>query len=206
MKALVLLSGGIDSVAAMLALKDQHELSAITYDYGQPAASSEAASAELISGRYGIPWSLRSIGSAICSDRLSAEHNPGEPVAPAFLPARNLILMAASAGEACRRWPGEKSSIVVGCNLTDSWRFPDTTHPFITATEHALRLGLKGVSEVGILAPWVDTTKEGILRWAQRAGYLKTVLASSKSCYLGTECGACGACVERSEAISALDE
>ena len=200
-RALVLLSGGLDSmVCAGLAREAGFEILALTVDYNQRhRVEIEAARriATAIADRHIIlPLDLRSFGgSALTSDASVPKDGvqPGIPVT--YVPARNLVFLSIALA-----WAEAEgaSDLFIGVNALDYSGYPDCRPEFIAGFEQLARLATKAGTEgeqITIHAPLQHMTKADIAREADRLG-LDAGL--SHSCYDplpdGSHCGLCDAC------------
>jgi 7-cyano-7-deazaguanine synthase len=207
MRAVVLLSGGLDSyTAAAIAKADGFELYALTVQYGQRHAQ-ELQAARKVAGALGVSahlelaLDLRGIGgSALTSDApvprdrdLTASEIPAT-----YVPARNTIFLALALG-----WAESLSitDIVIGVNALDYSGYPDCRPEFIRAFESlaavATRAGVAGV-RVRVHTPLISLSKAEIIK---RGVSLHLDYALTHSCYDpaadGSACGTCDSCVIR---------
>ncbi len=215
MSAIVLLSGGLDSTTALaLAVRDGHEVHALTVRYGQRHAQ-EVDAARRIAQRYGVPHhvsevDLRAIGGsaltanvAVPKDRAAGEIGDGIPVT--YVPARNTILLALALA-----WAEvlHASDIFIGVNARDYSGYPDCRPEFIAAFERMANLATKaaveGKAPMRIRAPLLDLTKRDIIALGLSLG---VDYALTTSCYdpdpSGAACGRCDACQLRLEGFRA---
>ena len=200
-KAVVLLSGGLDSmVCAALAREQGFAVLALTVDYNQRhRVEIEAAKriATAIADRHIIlPLDLRSFGgSALTSDASVPKDGvqPGIPVT--YVPARNLVFLSIALA-----WAEAEgaSDLFIGVNALDYSGYPDCRPEFIAGFEQLARLATKAGTEgeqITIHAPLQHMTKADIAREVERLG-LDAGL--SHSCYDplpdGSHCGLCDAC------------
>ncbi len=209
-RAIVLLSGGLDSATALLlAKREGFEISALTFDYGKrhdievDAARRIAKSAEV--QRHIIqPIDLRSIGgSALTADiavpkgRAMEEIGAGIPVT--YVPARNTIFLSFALA-----WAEvlEANDIFIGVNALDYSGYPDCRPEYIEAFEGmanlATKAGVEGAARLVIHTPLIDLTKAGIIRKGLDLG---VDFALTRSCYDpspdGAACSECDSCVLR---------
>lgn len=206
--ATVLLSGGLDSVAALhWAAARWKRIDAVFFDYGQANRDQEFAAAGLVARRRGVPLTSYMLGEAVRGHTPLRGALPGvdeHGISLANLPARNVTMLACAATHAARRW-GQQARVrlVIGCNADDAERFPDCRRAFIDAMSVTLSAALRGVVEdVQVSAPWVNVRKAGIAHLTKiEEGGLQD-MADSVSCYMGTDCGACDACSLRSSALA----
>jgi 7-cyano-7-deazaguanine synthase len=208
-KAVVLLSGGLDSmVCGALAKEQGFEVLALTIDYNQRHRV-ELEAARRIAERMGIrhivlPLDLRAFGgSALTSDAAVPKDGvqPGIPIT--YVPARNLVFLSLALAWA----EAEGSSdLFIGVNALDYSGYPDCRPEFVSGFEKLARLATKAGSEGGeitIHAPLQHMTKADIAREAQRLGL---DAGESHSCYdpdpHGRACGECDACRLRAKGFA----
>jgi 7-cyano-7-deazaguanine synthase len=205
-RAVVLLSGGLDSATAMAAARAEgFELYALTVDYSQRHRA-ELAAARRIARALGAARHLifrmdltRIGGSALTSDAPVPKGRPEKRMAASipvtYVPARNTMLLAVALGWAetlgCR-------DIFIGVNALDYSGYPDCRPAFIRSFERTANRGTKaGVEGVRfrIRAPLIHLTKAAIIR---KAAGLGVPLELTHSCYdpdpEGRACGACDSC------------
>jgi 7-cyano-7-deazaguanine synthase len=209
LKAVVLLSGGIDSAAALYwCLEKGWDTYALTFDY-ELEQSAELMAARKVAreagvrhhlvvesyfykGLKGSPSSHR--GKIVDSDR---------GVSQAYVPARNIVFFGMAAAYA--EMLGARK-VVSGHNRGDAERFPDASEGFIDEFNELLRLGLRASlrhNSIEVVAPFAKSSKTQVLREAVRLG---VPLKDTWSCYNnGTKpCGACYGCRARKEAFGEI--
>lgn len=203
MKTLVLLSGGLDSVGALLwALAHSADAEALFCAYGQPAARNEKASAFRTCSELLVPLHTCDLGAVYAGTKegLFSTRDSARAVNrdTAFVPCRNPLLISAAAATALSRWPGQRTRIVVGFNSHDSAGFPDCSARFVEAMGEVLNVGM-GADLLRIDAPWIDSTKLQIVQWVkENCPHHMRLIKESWSCYRADgPCGACTACVVR---------
>jgi 7-cyano-7-deazaguanine synthase len=208
-RTLVLLSGGLDSTAALLwaRLQPDAEVHAVFIYYGQPAASRECGRAIAVTRELGISFNRLDIASAFYGGSSAGLFTPRPSgieggIDTAFVPVRNPLLLSAAAARALMLWPNDPVQLCVGFNADDAAGFPDCRPAFIEAFEHATNLGL-GREAVRVVAPWVHLPKSGVVTWVRdNAPDRMPLLEASWSCYRERgPCGECTACVTRARAI-----
>ena len=196
-KAVVLVSGGLDSATTLAMARDQgFDCLAMAVDYGQRHYS-ELEAARRVTQSQGVALkvlqvNLRDIGgSALTADiDVPTEGSNGIPVT--YVPARNTIMLSLALGQA--EVIGA-NAIFIGVNAVDYSGYPDCRPEFIRAYETMARLATKaGVdgAELSIHTPLIFLTKAEIIRRGTALGvdYSQTV-----SCYQADEEGkACGVC------------
>jgi 7-cyano-7-deazaguanine synthase len=203
--AVVLLSGGLDSGVALALWQERGGAVALclSADYGQRAAVREAEASRRLAARFGAPWrsvelpwlgdAARLGGAAIVrgADRLPPERTSAAPgdadsAAAVWVPARNVVLVAAAAAFAEAMGAGV---IVAGFNREEAATFPDNSAAFVDAVSGALRLGTR--SGVRVESPVLDLDKRAIVAEARRAGLSQ---GDFWSCYLADSDPASCAC------------
>jgi 7-cyano-7-deazaguanine synthase len=198
-KAVVLVSGGLDSATVLAIARSQGRACyTLSFDYGQRHRA-ELAASDRVSLALGavehktVQIDLGSIGGSALTDSAIAvpeEATTGIPVT--YVPARNTVFLAIALG-----WAEvlEATDIYIGVNAVDYSGYPDCRPAFIEAFEHMANLATKaGVEGLGlrIHAPLMEMTKADIIRTGTALGvdYGLTV-----SCYQATADGlACGRC------------
>ena len=204
-KAVVLVSGGLDSATVLAMAKSQgFECFALGVNYGQRHRSeldAAARVAEVNSAELKIlSLDLRAIGGSALTDDIDVpvEEAPGIPVT--YVPARNTIMLSLALG-----WAEVLGSddIFIGVNAVDYSGYPDCRPEFITSYQQMARLatqaGVEG-AKVTIHTPLIDLSKAEIIRQGSKLGvdYSLTV-----SCYQadseGRACGVCDSCRIRKE-------
>jgi len=207
MRAVVLLSGGLDSyTAAAIARTQRFTLYALTIHYGQRHAR-EVEAARGVARALGVERhleldvDLRAIGgSSLTSDAaVPRDRDLSEPAIPStYVPARNTIFLSLALGWA--EVLGARD-IVIGVNALDSSGYPDCRPEFIAAFERladlATRAGVEG-ARFRVHAPLLALGKADIIR---RGIELGLDYGLTHSCYDplpgGAPCGACDSCVLR---------
>ena len=201
-KAIVLLSGGLDSATALAMAREQgFACHALSVDYGQ-RHSAELAAAKRVAQAQGViehkvvPIALDAFGGSALTDRrigVPEEESPGIPVT--YVPARNTVFLALALGWA--EVTGARD-LFIGVNALDYSGYPDCRPEYIAAFERLANLATKAGVEgdrFRVHAPLLTMTKAQIIREGKRLGvdYALTV-----SCYQadaqGNACGRCDSC------------
>jgi 7-cyano-7-deazaguanine synthase len=203
-KAVVLLSGGIDSATAAAMAKNQgYELFALSMDYGQRHRA-ELTAANTVAADLGVTrhvtqlLDLRAFGGSaltadidVPKDRSSADIAHGIPIT--YVPARNTIFLSLALGWAEALGGAD---IVIGVNALDYSGYPDCRQEYMDAFRTMAMLGtrdgIEGRWQLKFLTPLIAMTKAEIVRTGTALGvdYARTV-----SCYDPTDDGrACGHC------------
>jgi 7-cyano-7-deazaguanine synthase len=206
-KAVVLLSGGLDSATVLVLAKDAgFAVCALTFRYGQ-RHDREVQAAQEIATRFGVREHVvvdidlrRFGGSALTADidlpkgRLPEEMNRGIPVT--YVPARNTIFLSFALA-----WAEVlgAADIFIGANALDNGGYPDCRPEYFAAYEQmanlATKSGVEGRTRLAIHAPLIGLTKAQIIR---RGLELGVDYSLTSSCYepslQGEACGGCDAC------------
>jgi 7-cyano-7-deazaguanine synthase len=207
--AVVLLSGGLDSmVCAAVAREQGFSVLALTVDYNQRhRVELEAARtiAEKLADRHILlPLDLRAFGgSALTSEIDVPKTGVGEGIPVTYVPARNTIFLSLALGLA--EASGARD-LFIGVNALDYSGYPDCRPDFIVEFEKLANLATKAGVEgdrFTVHAPLQHMSKAGIAREAQRLGL---DAGMSHSCYDpladGRHCGTCDACRLRAKGFS----
>ncbi|MBP7215914.1 MAG: 7-cyano-7-deazaguanine synthase QueC [Candidatus Omnitrophica bacterium] len=207
-KAVVLLSGGLDSATTLYeALRQGYRCHCLIFDYGQrhrrelksAQAVARAAKCSFQVITIALPWK----GSALLHKQAAlpkltrANKGRREEVIPStYVPARNIIFLsfALSCAEAL-----QAQAIFIGAHSHDYSGYPDCRPAFFRAFQNVITYGTKaGVERKGIkiITPLIHKDKADIIRLAQR---LRAPLELTWSCYQGKDapCGACDSCYFR---------
>jgi 7-cyano-7-deazaguanine synthase len=211
-KAVVLLSGGLDSATCLAIARSQgFECYCLSFNYGQRHCA-ELLAADRVVNALGaakhrvLNFGLAQFGGSALTDTNIAVPvdgvQPGIPVT--YVPARNTIMLSLALA-----WAEVLSSrdIFVGVNAVDYSGYPDCRPEYIAAFEQmanlATKAGVEG-AKLHIHAPLIDLSKAEIIRTGSALGvdYGLTV-----SCYqadeLGRACGVCDSCRLRAEGFAA---
>jgi 7-cyano-7-deazaguanine synthase len=201
-KAIVLVSGGLDSATVLAMAKEQgFECYALSFNYGQ-RHTSELTAAQRVAAQMGVKehkvvtLNLDDIGgSALTDDSIDVPEQESEGIPVTYVPARNTVFLAIALG-----WAEviEAQDIFIGVNAVDYSGYPDCRPEFIEAFERtanlATKMGVEG-QEIRINTPLMKLSKADIVKDGTKLGvdYALTV-----SCYQadddGRACGKCDAC------------
>ncbi|HVL02340.1 MAG TPA: 7-cyano-7-deazaguanine synthase QueC [Dongiaceae bacterium] len=201
-RAVVLLSGGLDSATCLAIARGQgYECHAMSFEYGQ-RHESELQAAERVAQEQGaaafkiIHINMGDIGGSALTDKsIAVPEAPSEGIPVTYVPARNTVFLALALG-----WAEvlDADAIFIGVNALDYSGYPDCRPAFIAAFEQlanlATRRGVEG-KPIRIEAPLLNLTKAQIIRKGTELGvdYGLTV-----SCYQadaqGRACGRCDSC------------
>lgn len=201
-KAIILLSGGLDSITVLAQIKKQgYQCYALSFDYGQ-RHNSELAAAKKIAEHYQvlehkvINLGLGEIGgSALTDEHIAVPETLQEGIPVTYVPARNTIFLSFALG-----WAEVLGihDIFIGVNAVDYSGYPDCRPEFINAFQHLANLATKeGVEghEIKIHAPLIQLSKADIIKKGIELGvnYQQTVSCYSADLH-GRACGNCDAC------------
>jgi 7-cyano-7-deazaguanine synthase len=211
MKAVVLLSGGLDSATVLaMARAKGFETYALSVHYGQRHGAELQAAARVAAAQGAREHRVMRVdlagigGSALTDPTLAVPETPGEGIPITYVPARNTMMLALALGWA--EVLGARN-LFIGVNAVDYSGYPDCRPEFIAAFENLARLATKAGVEGGrfeIHAPLIDLSKAEIIRAGAGLGvdYGMTV-----SCYQATEeglaCGRCDSCRLRAAGFAA---
>jgi 7-cyano-7-deazaguanine synthase len=211
LRAVVLLSGGLDS-ATTLAIARAQGLAcyALSVDYGQRHRAELAAAARVASAlgareHKTLRMDLGGIGgSALTDAAIAVPETPQIGIPVTYVPARNTVMLSFALG-----WAEVLGAerIFIGVNAVDYSGYPDCRPAFIAAFERVANLATKaaveGVMSFRIEAPLLDLTKAQIIR---RGVELGVDFALTVSCYqaddAGRACGCCDACRLRKDGFA----
>ena len=208
-RAVVLVSGGLDSVTALAIAQEQgYECFALSVDYGQ-RHHSELDAAKRVAATAAVPLKilpldLRAIGGSALTDDIQVPERETTGIPITYVPARNTIMLSLALAYAEVLGADD---IYIGVNAVDYSGYPDCRPEFIVAYQQMARLATKAGVEGGkmtIHTPLIDLTKSEIIQTGMELGvdYSMTV-----SCYQadgeGRACGVCDSCRIRREGFSA---
>ena len=203
-KAVVLLSGGIDSATTLfIAIEKGYQCYPLIFDYGQRHRR-ELESAKRISRAAGcsekvlkinFPWK----GSSLLDKAMPLpKRRPLKKIKripSTYVPARNTIFLSFAAGFA-EAIGAEK--IFIGVTSVDYSGYPDCRKPFLSAFQSVLREGTRAAKKkrIAIEAPFLFKRKAEIIKEGMR---LKVPYEYTWSCYEGKSapCGVCDSCIIR---------
>jgi len=201
-KAIILLSGGLDSITVLAKAKEQgYQCYALSFNYGQ-RHNAELNAAKIIAQDYQVEMhkvinlGFGAIGgSALTDEHIAVPNTPQEGIPVTYVPARNTVFLSFALG-----WAEVLGAydIFIGVNAVDYSGYPDCRPDFIEAFQALANLATKaGVEghQIKIHAPLIHLSKSEIIKKGTVLGvdYKRTV-----SCYsadkMGKACGVCDAC------------
>ena len=209
-KAIVLLSGGLDSATVLAIASRDYSCHAISFNYGQRHGA-ELGTASQLAQAFSASHQVITLddgvmtGSALTDRAIDVpESGLKEGIPVTYVPARNTIFLAHALAVAEVQAAGD---IFIGVNAVDYSGYPDCRPAYIEAFEHMARLatraGVEGL-ELHIHAPLIAMSKAEIIATGTRLGvdYALTV-----SCYQadsqGRACARCDSCRLRREGFEA---
>lgn len=199
-KAVVLLSGGLDSATVLAIAERDYDCHAISFNYNQRHVS-ELQAAEAICEQQGCAHQVIKLddhvfsGSALTDTGIAVPDTLEEGIPVTYVPARNTVFLAHALAVA--EVTGSKD-IFIGVNAVDYSGYPDCRPEYIEAFSRMANLATKASVEgqhLVIHTPLIDMTKAEIIRTGVDYGvnYARTV-----SCYQadleGRACGVCDSC------------
>jgi 7-cyano-7-deazaguanine synthase len=201
-KAIILLSGGLDSITVLALAKQQgYRCYALSFNYGQ-RHNAELTAAKKIAKDFSVlehkilDLDLASIGGSALTDKnIAVPKKPQTGIPVTYVPARNTIFLSLALG-----WAEvlQSHDIFIGVNAVDYSGYPDCRPEFIEAFQTLANVATKEGVEghpIKIHTPLIQLTKAEIIQQGQQLGidYQHTI-----SCYAadsqGKACGYCDAC------------
>jgi 7-cyano-7-deazaguanine synthase len=205
-KAVVLLSGGLDSTTALaVARSEGFEIYAISFRYGQ-RHQIEIESARRVAEAMGVEKhlivdiDLRAIGGSALTDEIEVpKARSGEEMSASipvtYVPARNTIFLSFALA-----WAEviESEDIFIGVNFLDYSGYPDCRPEYIEAFERmaalATKAGVEGGLRLKIHTPLIRMTKAEIIKTGLRLGVDYSLTHSCYDPVEGLACGRCDSC------------
>ncbi len=200
-RAVVLVSGGMDSVATLAIAREQgFDCYALSVDYGQRHGA-ELAAARRNAITHGaiehkvVHIDLRALGGSALTADIDVPETPSSGIPVTYVPARNTIMLSVALG-----WAEVLGSrdLFCGVNAVDYSGYPDCRPEFIRAFEKLANLATKAGVEgqrFSVHAPLIAMSKAEIVRAGLHHG---VDFATTVSCYQaddeGRACGRCDAC------------
>ena len=213
-KAISVLSGGLDCTVATSVFKDDFEIHAITFDYGQKAFKRELRAAKEICNKMGwthevidIPWLAQISNSSLNTDEdipepsesdLDNLEKSAQSASSVWVPARNMVFTSIAVSYA-ESIGAEK--IIVGWDAEEAATFPDNSKEFLETFNELIDVG--SPDKIKIEAPLIELNKEEIVKLGLNIG---APIELSYSCYKGSDkqCGVCESCMRRKRAFKSL--
>lgn len=205
MKAIVLLSGGLDStVLASYLLAEGNQVECLSFDYGQKHRA-ELSAASGIAAALGVKHTIAELaalkpllgGSSQTDDGIAVPegHYADDSMRVTVVPNRNMIMLSVAAGFAISQG---FDAVAISNHAGDHAVYPDCRSIFVEKMRTALRLC--HYTPIELVAPFTEKSKAEIVTVGSRLG---APVHLSRSCYKAgiRHCGKCGTCVERREAF-----
>jgi 7-cyano-7-deazaguanine synthase len=211
-RAVVLLSGGLDSATTLAIAREQDlDCYALSVDYGQRHKAELKAAARVAAALGAVEHRTLRIdlggigGSALTDPTIAIPEAPQVGIPVTYVPARNTVMLSFALGWAEVLGAGR---IFIGVNAVDYSGYPDCRPAFVAAFERvanlATRAGVEGTLAFKIVTPLIDLTKAQII---QRGVALGVDYSLTVSCYqadpAGHACGRCDACRLRRDGFRA---
>ena len=211
-RAVVLLSGGMDSCVTAAIANQTHRLALLHASYGQLTEDRERRAFQEIADFYRAPERLmirldvfRQIGGSALTDEHIAVPESGEVLEPGiripvtYVPFRNAHFLSAAVS-----WAEVigATAIFIGAVAEDSSGYPDCRPVYYRAFQKVIREGTRPETRIEIVTPVIDMQKREIVR---RGVELGAPLQLTWSCYQGQDeaCGTCDSCRLRLRAFAA---
>ena len=216
-KAVVLLSGGLDSATALaIARAGGFETYALSFRYGQRhsvelEAASRVAEAQGVARHVIAAIDLRVFGGSALTDDIDVPRHGsadelGEGIPVTYVPARNTVFLSFALA-----WAETlgSSDVFIGVNALDYSGYPDCRPEYIRAYETmanlATKAGVEGAQHLRIHTPLIAWTKAQIIECGLALGVDYSL---THSCYdpgeAGLPCGACDSCLLRGRGFEQL--
>lgn len=202
-KAIVLLSGGLDSTTVLAqAIADNKEVVALSFRYGQ-RHDKELTSASNVAKFYNIKhvivdMDLSMFRSALTDTNINipedrSKSDIGSDIPVTYVPARNVIMLSVATGLS---ESVDADKIYIGINAIDYSGYPDCRPEFLDSFEKMINVSTKAGVEghhIKIICPIINCSKADIIRLGKKLG---APLHLTWSCYKGGDkaCGKCDSC------------
>ncbi|MFH1836733.1 MAG: 7-cyano-7-deazaguanine synthase QueC [Candidatus Omnitrophota bacterium] len=206
-KAIVLLSGGMDSAVTLYIAREEYDCHALIFNYGQKALK-ETEFAKRTADKAGVPYEVLDIsmpwqGSSLLDKDMAIPKNDDssrDEIPNTYVPARNMIFLSfgVSFAEAV-----SAKAVFIGAHQMDFSNYPDCRDTFFESFRQVVRKGTRegvGGNHIEIKTPIINRKKDEIIRIGMELG---VPFEHTWSCYEGEEipCGKCESCVFRIEAF-----
>lgn len=201
-KSIILLSGGLDSVASLALGKEKYNITlALTFDYGQKASAQEIKACKQICEYYKIrhkiiklDW-LKEITHTALVENKDIPHGIQKTSNAVWVPNRNGLFLNIAG---CFSDGEDYDYILIGANKEEGQTFPDNTQKFIDKINAEFEFSTK--KHPKIIAPLINFDKNDIVKQAlEHSAPLELIW----SCYGGAEkhCGICESCSRLKNAL-----
>ncbi len=201
-KAILLLSGGLDSAVTLAYLKNLNiDIHAIHFNYWQKHGI-EIRSANKLAEKYNIPFDVINLpilhGSSLTDKdvEIPKDRKEMKDIPSTYVPARNIIFLSFALNIAM----AEKAQFVAtGVNAIDYSGYPDCRPEFIEAFQKVVECGTN--SQVRIMAPLIGLSKDQIIKMGSELGVDFSITHSCYDPIDGKACGHCDSCIIRAKAF-----
>jgi queuosine biosynthesis protein QueC len=216
-KAVVLLSGGIDSATVLAVARQQgFEPYALSFRYGQRHTVELAAAARVAAALGAARHVVADIdlrvfgGSALTDGRIDVPHHAsvddlGGEIPVTYVPARNTIFLSFALAWAETL---EAADVFIGVNALDYSGYPDCRPEYIAAFENmanlATKAGVEGRQRLRIHTPAIKLTKAETIRLGRELGVDYSLTHSCYDPVDGRACGSCDSCLLRGRGFAEL--
>ena len=209
-KCIVLLSGGLDSPTVQAFAKQDFNIFALSFDYGQRhkfelEAAKVIAKKNAVDSFQTITIDLKQFGKSALTDEIAVPKNQeiGDDIPITYVPVRNTIFLSYALAYA---EVNNIYDIFIGVNALDYSGYPDCRPEYIGAFEKMANLGTKftqGSKKITIHTPLINMTKSEIILKGHQLG---VSYKDTHSCYdpsnEGLACGECDACILRKKGFT----
>lgn len=197
----VLMGGGLDSAVLLFdrLQHDPNDLKAMWFDYGQKNAKYEKKATMNICTAWGIPLmqlDVKGVFKNVPSSLLASSKDE-HSVASDEIVHRNTILVHL----ALQKLKDYRGTLYIGAHKTSA-PYVDCTARYYGALNHLLKVETN--SSWSVEVPYIRKAKHMIVKRGWDLGMTKQEFAATVSCYEGTNCGKCPACLQRAEAFKKI--
>lgn len=206
MKAMIVCSGGLDSVTLAYKVAAEGSLtSLVSFQYGQ-RHDKELGYAARCAEHFGVPHhiiDISNVGAQLTGSALTDNvdvpdgHYAEDSMKLTIVPNRNAIMLTIAYGMAASQGA---DTVAIAVHGGDHFIYPDCRPEFIEQFAKMQKMALDGFADIELYAPFLQGSKADI---AAAGAALNVPFSDTWSCYKGGEkhCGKCGTCVERAEAF-----
>lgn len=210
-KAVVLVSGGMDSLVTFAIAREHFQTALLHISYGQRTEKRELKAFHSIAGHYGVNETLvtaapllKQVGGSSLTDSSIPVAEPdldSSKIPTSYVPFRNAHFLSCAVS-----WAEvtNASAIFIGAVSEDSSGYPDCRREFYDSFEDLINVGTKPETQIKIITPIIDLKKKDIILKGAR---LDTPFHLSWSCYKRSDkaCGNCDSCMLRIRAFKEAD-
>ncbi len=208
-KAVILLSGGLDSATVLYwAIDKGYKPQALIFNYGQRHSREVATRPRALCKKAGVPYQVISIkmpwqGSSLLDKkaalpRARSVKNIGSKIPSTYVPGRNTLFLSYGLSLAEATGAG---AVMIGANALDYSGYPDCRPDFMAAMSKVFKLGTRAGRQgkpIKIIAPLLKLSKSQIIKLGNKLGVPYDL---TWSCYSGGKrpCGTCDSCLLRAK-------